>query len=444
MFPDEEGPPQLRFRRALQDQQQWIELALPDEDASPWGDPSPEILRFRSPLLRTAVLQHAWTWLDGIRPALCDWLAELGAHPDIDIRARAAASAGLIATLDFSYSLHNFVYPWAVSRSPAARMCAALALAVPGSSPRYAPRVWAILRQWAANVPQGPGNRLPWTAAEAAGSALGRGRPDDALAVLREVLDRDEWDTVPALVLAVLNLAENGCLREVLGALLEWSSPKEKEKEVSAPAIKALLAFVCTAQAEAPAPAGSASVAIRDEAARASGDGASVPSGTTAAPVTASSRLSASRGASRLTGTAVATRRSADPEPPGHVGGRSEAASAGTPLAPRRGGAAEARAWPVLLAEAGENQQAIRDLWGRALSAKAVRPLALDTFHSWLELADRDGAALAPVSRVIVSVSRLGGKHPARLDYYLSQWSSDPREPLRSAQRVLAVIDTGS
>jgi hypothetical protein len=438
LFPDEEGPPPLRFRRELQDQQQWIELALPEEDASPWGDPSPELLRFRSPLLRAAVLQHAWTWLDGMRPALCDWLRELGRNPDIDVRARVAASVGLIATLDFSYALCNFIYPWAVSRSPATRTCAALALAVPGSSPRYAPRVWAILQQWAANAPQGPGNRLPWSAVEAAGSALGRGRPDYALTVLREVLERDEWDTVPAMVLAVLNLVEHGCLRQVLGALLEWSS----REEVSAPAIKALLAFVFTARTGVTRPGGAPSAI--DPSGGASGGETPATSGGGAASVRGSSPSSTLRRASRLTGTAVANRGNGDLGASSPPRAGSGAETTGTSPVAHSGGAAEARAWPVLLAEANENRQLIADLWGRALSAKAVRPLALDALHSWLELADEDETALGPVSRVITCIARLGGKHIARLEYYLSQWSSDPKRPLRSAQRVHAMIDSGA
>jgi biopolymer transport protein ExbB/TolQ len=82
----------------------------------------------------------------------------------------------------------------------------------------------------------------------------------------------------------------------------------------------------------------------------------------------------------------------------------------------------------------------VGDLWGRAFTAKPVRPLALEALRSWLELADRDEAAVAPVSRVVEAVVRLGGKHPERMEYYLEQWASDLKKPVRSAQRVLAVI----
>jgi hypothetical protein len=94
----------------------------------------------------------------------------------------------------------------------------------------------------------------------------------------------------------------------------------------------------------------------------------------------------------------------------------------------------------VLLAQSDRHREALRDLWGRALSAKPVRGLALDALRSWLELADQDERALGPVSRVIESITRLGGKHPDRMEYYLEQWASSPKAPVRSAQRVLSVM----
>ncbi len=420
LFPDLEEPPPLRFRRALADQQQWIQLAVPGEPATVYGDPSPEVLRFRSPRLRAAVLQHAWTWVDGMRPALTGWLRELGRHPDVEVRARAAASTGLLATLDFSYVLHRFVYPWAVSPSPATRACAALALAVPGHSPLYSARVWAILRQWAANLPEGPGSRLPWTAAEAAGSALGRNHPADAVSVLGEVLKRDEWDCLVALAVAVLNLAENGCMREVLDALLEWSAPMDG----SPPVLKALLAFILTARTPALGEAGALDA----------------PSGTDVPARTGSPRPPVRpHGSSRLTGTAVMPRGGRSP---GSAGEAVSLPAAGVrrPVVPERKTRPDAASWPVLLGQADSHREALRDLWGRALSAKPVRGLALDALRSWLELADQDESALAPASRVIEAITRLGGKHPERLEYYLEQWASSPKAPVRSAQRVLSAI----
>jgi hypothetical protein len=365
LLPNEKGPPLLRFRRSLGEQQQWIQIAVPEVSASPYGDPSPELVSFRSRLMGTAVLRYAWTQIDGMRPAMTAWLLDLGDHPDIDVRARAAASAGLLATLDFSYVLHSFIYPWAVDPVPAARASAAIALAVPGRSSRFAERVWELLRQWAAATADGPGRRLPWTAAEAAGGILGQTRPAEALSVLGEVLNREEWDSLLALVLAILNLAESGCVPEVLRALTDWSDPMDG----SPPVIKALLAFVITARTPCP------------------------------------------------------------PDPSSDTDGKA-----------RPGLAVGGRTWPVLLTCAEDNQNALCDLWGRSLSAKQVRPLALDALRIWLEIASDDGTAMRPLSRLITAIARLGGKHPDRLEYYLEKWATDPKKPVRSARQLLTAV----
>jgi hypothetical protein len=395
LFPEEDGPPPLRFRRSLREHQQWIQLAEAAEDGAALDGAQSELLRFRSPLLRPAVLHYTWTWLDGIRPALVGWMGDLVAHRDVDVRTRTAAAAGLLATLDFSYVLQQFLYPWAVGGSIAKRTCAALALAIPGSSPRHEDRVWALLGQWATEPPGTVGRRLACAAAEAVGGVLGRDRPRDAFAVLHEVLKRDEWESLTQVVLAVLHLAENGCAVDVLTALAEWTEPDDG----SAPVIKALAAFAITARTP---PFGEAP-ARTDLATRA--DGAQPPA----------------RGRSRLTGTAVASLDKSVPARPDS--------------APRSSASAS---WPALLQVADKRPNAVRDLWGRALAAKPVRPLALDALRDWLELADRDSTALDPVSRVIRSVAGLGGKHPERIEYYLDRWAHDPRQPVRAAQWLLS------
>ena len=407
LLPGEEGPPPLRFRRSLIEHQHWIQLTSGEGVPELHGQPRTGLLRFRNPLLRAEVLQYTWIWLDGIRPALNGWLGELARQPDVDVRARAATSAGLLATLDFHYALHNFIYPWAAGRSAAVRACAAIALAIPGRSFRYEAQVWELLRQWAAYAPERSGSRLASTAAEAAGSVLGRHRPGDALSVLREVLNRDEWDSLTVLFLAVLNLAENGCAAEVLTALSDWSEPDDG----SAPVIKALAVFALVARTPMAA-----------ETARDSPR----PAKAEAPP----------RGPSRLTGTAVSPHRNVTEGSSATVGGRPDGGGAeGT--SPRRDAPAHDRSWPVVLTEVGKHHDVVRDLWGRALAAKPVRPLALEALRYWLELADEDARALTPVSRVIYAIAGLGGKHPNRIEYYLERWAHDPNQPLRAARRLL-------
>ena len=318
--------------------------------------------------------------------------------------------------LDFPYVLHHFLYPWAVSRSAAARDCAALALTIPGRNAQYETQVWALLRQWAADGPERSGSQLAGTAAEAAGSVLGRHRAPDALGVLHEVLKRNEWESLTAVVLAVLNLAENGCTAEVLAALVDWSEPNDG----SAPVIKTLAAFALIARTPMAAESASAPrVPGRKEA-----PGAPTPRGT--------SRLT---GTAVLTSRSVAARRAADPA--GRPGeGADDRGTGGTARSGEDGSAGQS--WPVFLEEADTYPTAIRDLWGRALAAKPVRPLALDALHFWLELADENASALARVSRVVHAIAGLGGKHPDRIDYYLHLWAHDSKQPLRAARRILS------
>jgi len=172
LLPGEKGPPPFRFRRSLGEQQQWIQTVVPEAPATPYGDPSPEQVRFRNPFMGTAVLRYAWTQVDGMRPAMTAWLLDLGDHPDVDVRARAAASAGLLATLDFSYVLHSFIYPWAVDPVPEVRACAYRAgcagpqPALCGTGLGTAATVGGCNRRWAgrqAAVDRGGGGRRhPW------------------------------------------------------------------------------------------------------------------------------------------------------------------------------------------------------------------------------------------------------------------------------------------
>jgi hypothetical protein len=409
LFPEAKEPPPLRFRRALREHQQWIQLT----SAASNGVGPAEVLRFRSPVLRAAVLRHVWTWLDGIRPALSAWLDELAMHPAVDVRARTAASTGLLATMDFQYVLSEFLHPWASSRSPAARGSAALALTIPGRNEQYEDQVWVLLKRWAADAPQGAGSQLAATAAEAAGSVLGRHRPTDALSVLHEVLKRDEWFSLTGVVLALLSLAENGCTAEVLTALTAWSEPNDGSPAV----IKALAAFAIIASTSTANGATTASTAAKP----------------------GRPHRTSSHSASRLTGTAMATRAGAHTD---HDGGSAEetdeppGGDRHSDIAGRSDDGRAARSWPIFLSEAARSPGAIRDLWGHALSAKPTRPLALDALHYWLELADEDHTALAAVERVIRSIAGLGGKHPDRIDYYLDLWAHDPKKPLWAAQRL--------
>ncbi|MFL6076938.1 MAG: hypothetical protein ACJ73S_26390 [Mycobacteriales bacterium] len=237
---DEELPP-LRFRRRMAVEQPWLEVDTTGGSGVP-------VVRFRNPLLQQAVLEYAWTDLDGQRDGLLAWLGRLATHPDLEVRARAAVAAGVIAGTDLNHAVHRLLRPWAEGTSAALRQAAALALGVVGSRAGYASAVWELLEGWAAGSPQARNRRLPTAAALAAGGLLGTSDPERALAVLRTVLyhglDRDDWGPFQPVSLALSQLAEADHVAPVLAALLEWSAARDGSPEVA----KALAAFVTVAR----------------------------------------------------------------------------------------------------------------------------------------------------------------------------------------------------
>ncbi|MGH3852120.1 MAG: hypothetical protein ACRDR6_01200 [Pseudonocardiaceae bacterium] len=234
-------PPTLRFRCTLAASQPWIELTEPDV-APAAGPPVAATVRFRSPLLAAAVLTYAWNEFDGMRPALLAWLQRLVGDPDVEVRARAATAAGILAAGDFQHALHRYLLPWAQSRLPTLRQSAALALGVVGAVPSHTPRVWELLRTWAAEAEPDIDRALPAAAATAAGGPLGVDQPERALPVLRTLLSDGDWSLLRPVALSVLQLVENGGSQHVLRALLEWTAPED----ASGIMIKGLLAYVFT------------------------------------------------------------------------------------------------------------------------------------------------------------------------------------------------------
>ncbi|MFI0408257.1 hypothetical protein [Actinomadura sp. 3N508] len=248
LVPDEETPPlsRIRFRDRLGAEQNWIEVAVsPGEDGRP-GTPQ---VRFRRPLLQQAVLEYAWTYLDSDRPAFVLWLRRLVTHSDVEVRARAAVAAGMLAGSDPAHALHRLVRPWALDGSPLLRQAAATTLDLLSTRPGLAGEIWTLLDSWAAEGGTGAlPRRLALTAGAAAGQIMGSRDPDRAVSVLRAALDRDDWALLPTVAASLLQLIEFGRAREVLAALLEWSAAQDTSPLVT----KTLSAFVFASTEPAP------------------------------------------------------------------------------------------------------------------------------------------------------------------------------------------------
>ncbi|KUL43157.1 hypothetical protein [Streptomyces regalis] len=232
----ESAPPDVRFGDRLGHEQQWIRLDLPAKGS--FGAPR---VRFRNALLGQVILAYAWNLLDGRRDAVLDWLRRLLSHRDLDVRARAAVAAGVLALADPHYAVHRFLTTWAGSTSWPLRQGAATALSVAGSRPETAEAVWDVLHQWARGDASAYQRRLAGTAAHAVGGLLGRTAPGRAVAVLRSALDReDDWGTLPSVAWGGVHLIHQGQTSAVLDAYLEWSEPQDLSPMV----VKSLSAFV--------------------------------------------------------------------------------------------------------------------------------------------------------------------------------------------------------
>jgi hypothetical protein len=205
---------------------------------------TPVVLRFRDTRLRPAVLAQSWFELDGARTKIVEWLTDLAEHTDVEVRARAAGTAGVLATNDFEHGLHRYLMPWANAPSANLRQSAAQGLNVAGSVGDHADSVWEHVEQWAELVSFDDTERnLPATAALAAGGPLGVANPRRALRVLHTLVSGGDWDFLGPAAMSAHLLLEAGRVREVLDALLEWTEPPESE-----PMVKALTIFAFAAE----------------------------------------------------------------------------------------------------------------------------------------------------------------------------------------------------
>jgi hypothetical protein len=333
LAPAQANPPPLRFRRRMAAEQPWIELA----------PGSPAVVRFRSPLMQSVVLDYAWYELDGMRPALQKWLRDMAAHPDVEVRARAAAAAGMIAVQDFQHALHHFIRPWASSTSFVIRHSAAVALSVIGTAPSHTERIWTLLRQWTSEVHLAAGKRLASTAGSTAGGPLGVADPVRALRVLGDLVEVGDWTLLEPVVLSVFQLVDGGRTAEVLDALLDWTEQDSDAELV----VKGLTAFAFT---------------VREQAIASTGEG-----------------------------------------------------------------------WPLLLTETEKHFAALAELWGRALSCRPVRELAIDALREWVRVVDRDRDAFAALLGLLGDVADRGDRDFERLHYHLDRWQQDEEDPSPAA-----------
>ncbi|MGA5196662.1 hypothetical protein [Streptomyces exfoliatus] len=347
----EPAPPDVRFRDRLGDEQQWIRL-----DADGFG---PARVRFRSPILGQVVLVYAWTGLDGWREPLLSWLRGLLDHGDLEVRARAAVAAGILAWADHHYAVHRFLTTWAASTSWPLRQAAVTALGVAGSRDDSAEAVWELLHGWARGGSSARQRRLAGTAANTAGGLLGREAPARAVAVLHDALDRDDdWGTLPSVAWGGVHLVHQGRAGELLDAYLDWSEPQDLSPMV----VKSLSAFL------------------------------------------------------------FATGQPYEPTADGPVEGLSGV--------------------PLLLSGLPAHEEAVAELWARALARRPMQETALLALRDWIDVyAARGGRpTLEALNRLLWDISRKRGSHRDRLLWWLDKWARDRESPSPNAALLHAAL----
>ncbi|HKS48924.1 MAG TPA: hypothetical protein VJT49_28220 [Amycolatopsis sp.] len=223
-----------RYLRWLMAEYRWIELVDPQEDQG-----GPPALRFKQAHVRAVVLAMTWFELDGARTKILSWLKGLAEHSDVEVRARAAQAAGILADNDFEHGVHQYLLPWATARSKPLRQSAALGLNVAGALGGHAESAWSYVEQWADLVRSGNMRNLPATAGLAVGGPLGTRDPGRALRVLRTLVYDGNWALLEPIAMSTQTLLEAGRAAEVLDALLEWTEPVSTEEAT----VKALTMF---------------------------------------------------------------------------------------------------------------------------------------------------------------------------------------------------------
>lgn len=220
----------------------WLELAE-DRYQSPLGSVPVEVIRFRNGRTQTAVLEYAWRRLDGMRRAMTPWLVELGGASAVEIKARAAATAGIVSLFDFRYTLANILLAWAGSSVAQRREAAALALSFPAGDSRYRDPVWRLLLSWYDETTIAS-SEFTQTAIWALGGPLGAHEPEAALTALRNIARAWEWEYAFDISESLIQLTASGHNAAVLTALRSWSERPARPDDKSELPVIALSCFL--------------------------------------------------------------------------------------------------------------------------------------------------------------------------------------------------------
>ena len=199
-----------------------------------YGPVRVEGVRFHNDTYPRRVLERVWREYDDARPIVLEWLGALGGDRAREVRVRAAAAAGLLATFDFDRIHREILIPWADSDSDRERESAVSALRLPVTqSPELAVHVIRMMRDWSG--PHSPRNRR-LTASRALGASIGRAIRPEALRLLRRMALTDDLTIPFAVADSVMELfltRDDNAQADVLAALSRWTSDTAPAKRRS-------------------------------------------------------------------------------------------------------------------------------------------------------------------------------------------------------------------
>jgi hypothetical protein len=193
------------------------------------GDYRVTELRYLDPLFPAWVLRHTWDEHDSARPHVVTWLKELGGHHNQDVRTRAAAAVGVLATQAFDFVYAQIIGNWAREEDPDLRESAALALLPSSRDEELRDTVATLVQGWV-----GDDDRplLQATAARTFGGDAGLTRPSNSLRQLAALAEVDHVDVAISVARSLGELVVQGTAAlagRVLTEIIRWVGGRRPE-----------------------------------------------------------------------------------------------------------------------------------------------------------------------------------------------------------------------
>lgn len=200
--------------------------------STPQGDLPIMALRFVHAEYSAWVLRHVWREHDSARPAVVQWLGELGGHVNRSVRVRTATAVGVLALEAFDFLYSRIIGVWAQDADPDIRDSAAIALWLPASDERLRDVVRTIVQDWSAD---GTRAWIQATAARTFGGSAGLARPSNSLRQLSVLAEIDNINVAVAVATSLGEMVMQGTVAlagRVLAEVDGWIRQANQERRL--------------------------------------------------------------------------------------------------------------------------------------------------------------------------------------------------------------------